>query len=168
MRTALYALLATLALAAPAAAAPSVAESLAIADAWATETVPELPNHCSGGRLAITWDSAAVDAVSTSSAGFADGWAWNGHAWEWDHARCTATIRAELQGTVQGCRVITHELLHSVIGPQHEGPLDPRHPPPPACEPQLAARRTTGRVRARRYTRRYTRRSRASAPWRKV
>lgn len=130
-RRALTLAAATLALTAPAVGASIVTDSLAIADQWAARTVPHLPNHCAGGRLSIAWVALrTVDGFDIL--GTADGWRWNGHAWEWDHAACEVTI-ARGQGVLSKCEILVHELLHFVIGPQHEGPLDPRHPAPPAC-----------------------------------
>ena len=149
---------ATLALAVPAAGAsahssgPTPAEAISIADRWAAKDAPGLPNHCAGGRATITRSSAAVEREEALTGlnilGFADGWVWTGEQFVWDYTRCTWTTREELSPADQ-CAVDAHEQMHYVIGPEHVGPLDPRHPGPVECythsEPRPAARRKRAR-----------------------
>lgn len=131
-------------IAAPASSSPTEAESLAIADRWAAQ-FPQHENHCSGGRLRITWDSARVESeakragIGGFARGFADGWTWTGTEHVWDYTRCTVTIRADLPAADR-CWVVAHELMHYVIGPEHVGPLDPEHPGAIECYRQPTAK----------------------------
>ncbi len=102
-------------------------ESAAIADRWAMTEVPHLPNHCSGGRLKITYE-----VVNSEGIGWAHGWVWDGFQFVWDYTKCEASIIPGLS-TEDDCAARAHELMHFVIGPQHVGPLDPRHPGPVEC-----------------------------------
>ncbi|MDP8908029.1 MAG: hypothetical protein M3N47_02700 [Chloroflexota bacterium] len=145
-RTGLCAAAATLTLAAPAQATAdpaSVARALEIADRWAAKDAPHHVNHCAGGRMALTFaDEPMVGSPMVD--GFADGWAWDGVVYRWDHAACRATIRSGMP-TERTCEVIAHELMHFVIGPQHVGPLDPRHPGADCSEsPPHAPANTSG------------------------
>lgn len=115
---------------------PTELESIWIADRWAAKEAPGHVNHCANGQAAITRSSAAIDAEAARSGrslfGFADGWVWNGTKYAWDYTRCTWTTRENL-GPEQQCATDAHELMHYVIGPEHVGPLDPRHPGPVEC-----------------------------------
>jgi len=106
---------------------PTPAEAIAIADAWAAKDVPELPNHCSGGRLNVTYGD-----YGTGASGWAEGWIPMEGGHRWDHAKCDVTIVPGLHPAGE-CWVRAHELMHFVIGPQHEGPLDRAHPGAIAC-----------------------------------
>lgn len=120
--------------------AHSVAHDLQIAEAWAAE-YPQHPNHCAGGRLALTFvDTITHDpdgegpapAQALNAWGVADGWAESAGTFVWDYAACRARILSGLD-PVQRCRTIAHEAMHYVIGPEHTGPLDPAHPGAVAC-----------------------------------
>lgn len=120
--------------------APSLAESLVIADRWAATAAPGHVNHCSGGRLNIeTKPELGTVEDGRPIWGLANGWVLNAAAtaYEWDHARCAVTIRADLTPEHK-CWTIAHELMHYVIGPEHVGPLDPRHPGAVQCYAQPA------------------------------
>jgi hypothetical protein len=151
MLATLVALVALLAVAGPAGAAgPSLADSLAIADRWAANAAPGHANHCSAGRLRISFAEDPRLADGGPAVGLAYGWAWNGREFVWDTTRCVVTIRAWMT-PLATCVAIAHELMHFVIGPEHVGPLDPAHPGPRECydAAQVPARRVSGR-RARR------------------
>lgn len=127
---------AVLVLALPAGAhAFTLAESLRIADRWAESDAPGHVNHCSGGRLNV---STRADLGTLQDGrrilGQANGWVLDAgtNSYVWDHARCQVAIRADLT-SAQRCRTIAHELMHYVTGPEHVGPLDPRHPGAMEC-----------------------------------
>lgn len=109
-------------------AGPTLQESFAIADRWAAKDAPMHPNHCAEGHVTIEF-RPLVD-----SGGMAHGWFWN--PWtqqhEWDYTACNMTIAAGMTAS-QTCWAIAHEIMHFVIGPQHDGPLDPAHPGAVEC-----------------------------------
>ncbi|MGH2897907.1 MAG: hypothetical protein ACRDMZ_04480 [Solirubrobacteraceae bacterium] len=121
---------------------PTVAEALAIADRWAARDAPGLPNYCAGGNMRLTFaDQIMFDRDGAGPAepqvlaarGVAHGWVADGAGgFRWDYAACDATIVNGL-GAQQQCWTIAHELMHFVIGPEHIGPLDPRHPGAVEC-----------------------------------
>lgn len=132
------ALLALLAFPSTAPAAHSIEHNLQIADAWAAE-YPQHPNHCSGGRLSLTFKPDLGTLSDGRPAwGLAYGWAPSGSGWVWDATACRAEILEGLS-PVDTCRVIAHELMHFVIGPEHVGPLDPSHPGAVACAAPVVA-----------------------------
>lgn len=127
-------------------AAHSMEHNLQIADAWAAE-FPQHPNYCSGGRMNVEFVEGIYHDYDGSGPqppqrmnvwGAAYGWDWNGSAWFWNPALCQAKVVAGLH-PVDTCRVIAHEVMHFVIGPEHHGPLDPAHPGAVGCDPQPAA-----------------------------
>ncbi len=143
MRRPLYALLtvlACLASATPAVAAPTLAEAQAIAYA-------AFPGHC-GPELAIEWDNPMLAANG-----------WNGAAVLGD-PRCVIQLPSAERGTSRGCDVLVHERGH-VAGHAHTeaGVMAPAAEPWPACHPPStmtvrgASRSRTQIARALRYKR---------------
>jgi hypothetical protein len=143
------------------AAGPTLAESLVIADRWAAKEAPAHANHCSAGRLRISFEADPRAGDGTPALGLAPGWAWTGSQFVWDSARCVVVIRAWMTPEAT-CAAVAHELMHYVIGPEHVGPLDPAHPGPRECydSVRVPARRALSRPRARgadgRHDRRFT------------
>lgn len=103
------------------------ADAVVIGDRFAAE-FPQHVNHCSGGRLAVTYDA------TLEHRGVANGWVLDTttNTWRWDPTRCMATLRPGMPAEEE-CWVRAHELMHFVIGPEHVGPLDPRHPGAVEC-----------------------------------
>lgn len=135
MRPALYALLtvlASLALAAPATAAPTLAEAQAIAYA-------AFPGHC-GPELTIEWDAPMLATHG-----------WEGAATIGD-PNCTIRLVSAQRDTTRGCDVLVHERGH-VAGHAHTqtGVMAPNVEPWPACNPPAAAvtRTVSGANRSR-------------------
>lgn len=130
MRRLPYALLtvaACLASAAPAAAAPTLAEAQAIAYA-------AFPGHC-GPVLAIEWDTPLLTAMG-----------WHGAAILHDPECGPLQLSSAQRDTSRGCDVLVHERGH-VTGHEHAetGVMAPGAEPWPACYPPV-----TRTVRARR------------------
>lgn len=130
----------------------TVAESLAIADRWAAQVAPGVPNYCAGGKLRLHFVDAIrsdpdgagpAPAQVVNALGAANGWAADGAGgWRWDPAACSADIVAG-RPLPEVCTTIAHELLHFVLGPEHVGPLAPGYASPPECapSPEYVARR---------------------------
>lgn len=147
-----YALLASLAVVAfatpTASAGPTPEQAAEIADRWIAAEAPGVANHCSG-RMTFTYGR-----LDSRAAGWALGWILdpmtNGPAW--DHRKCEAVIAPDMTAAAE-CVTKAHEQMHFVLGPDHVGPLDPRHPGARECYAPAfiptTTRTTSGRVRTR-------------------
>ena len=119
----------------PTADEPTIAQALAIADAWHGA-------HPCAGRTQVI-----VAPISGGGAGEASGLraVWVDGMWEWRIERCEITVAPNLDPG-RRCRAIVHEVGHlkydpgrrfaaGETGSWHDGPMAPENLRPPACEP---------------------------------
>lgn len=127
------AVVAALLLAAPASAdrAPTLAEALAVADAWAAKVAPGNVNRCAG-QLRVEWTGDLGYLDGRRVRGDAPGWVLVGGEYVWDSSRCVVRLLAS-GDAFERCYDLVHEVLHYVVGPEHVGPLAPDFPHVPPC-----------------------------------
>lgn len=127
------AVVAALLLATPASAdrAPTLAEALVIADAWAAKVAPGNVNRCAG-RLHVEWTGDLGRLDGRRVRGEAPGWALVDGEYVWDSSRCVVRLLAS-GDAFEHCYDLVHEELHYVVGPEHVGPLAPDFPRVPPC-----------------------------------
>jgi hypothetical protein len=114
-----------------AAAAPTLADSLAIADRY-------VGSHQCAGRVVVTFDATLASRGNSGEAtGIAHG------PGGWYVASCDIAILPSL-GSYERCVVIVHEVAHLAHGPEHVGLLDPAFRPP-ACAPPPSTRADVAR-----------------------
>lgn len=121
---------------------PTEREAIEIADRWAASQAPGHVNHCAGGARAVVRSDELIAAETERNpprqgvlTGYADGWVLVNNRFVWDHTRCSWVTRAYTghHAARQRCADDAHEMMHYVIGPEHVGPLDPRHEGPREC-----------------------------------
>lgn len=130
---------ATLALAAPAAGASSIADDIAAAhDYWRTDVCRGQWQIAPDATLPLRGHAGEATGI---------GFRWNGAGWDWFIERCVFTMDPGIEGCDRR-RVVRHEIGHFVHGPRHDGPMAGVDGVP--CEPAPAAARTVRAARTKR------------------
>ncbi len=124
---------------AQAAEGPTVAQSLAIADAF------HGPHACAGQvRVVVdpTLGDRGRDGEPSGMVAFSDGDVWL----RWHVARCEVAIAPGLDPAYR-CDIIVHEVGHLVHGPAHDGPMSDENLIAPACRALTPRQRLIQRIR---------------------